>query len=1068
MNFFDGEVSRRRAVSLRGQSGKQENSRTIVERARQERASRERQRIQEEKAIILQRHIRGFLDIKRARILFKAELDKLLKTEVDSDNRLRSRETFDNYVMRVLRLFLFISHSCFVRGLDNYEQEKLFSVCRLLLKWMNFLEPRNTNSGRVFPTGVVTVVKLLGRLYATCIYFLSNMARSFKETQQETTKTVISLCCLIVEPKLHMKLFGTEQSLNSLQELLDCAMRLNVYQFFRAWILSLIDEAWKSEKVLQDVFYLMLEPLKTHFPSVPRHRREVFLRLFSMTNFSSSLSRSTLSYILSCLSIRELVQELATGGGVFIYSLPVCFTSEKEILGLLGNLMYLNEHILQSTDKEDSNFMASYVILLGACVNFLKDRKILMDGEEFLNLSNSAEKEDWGSISQHLLSLMKSFFKIDNIRKLFRSLLFKSENNRVELSTILSLCKFTWHFSRLDSSLEHNLITALAFWPVSDSQEHILSRLWPFCGLEEDKELFSNNNYLYSLGERSVLFTIFCRAFTRLVYFQDNEEFYQKQKPFSLEKVKEIASLVKQILFRALWSTSGTLNPAPNPTHIFDGVDGALEATARLLAVLHSRDSKQRFTKDGFWEAGNGIFFSDSFIIDAAKSFLESEHFSEDRSWFEQMDEGFIPSRTSAIKRNVNTIQLSNAARNILRLAPFMIPFESRLKIFHYWIEREREQIDISVHGFAGVFEQSGTWVTIRRGFLVEDAFAALNSMRERLKQTIRVKFIDSYGLEEAGIDGGGVFKEFMHELVAQAFSPSHYGLFRATTEGKLYPNPASHVLVGSIHLEMFEFLGRILGKALFDRILVDLHFATFFLSKLLGEPNYTDDLESLDPEMYKNLMYLKHCDRKTVEEMSLTFTIMDNEYSGGQEVPLVPNGESIPVTVENRIEYINRVAHYRMNVQIRKQCDAFLRGLCDVVQRQWIRIFSPRELQLLISGATERIDLIDMKRYCHYSGGYHEQHPVIQWFWEVFEGLGPDKQSALLQFVTSSPRAPLLGFRYLNPAFTIHQAEADDSRLPTASTCMNLLKLPKYSSKEILKKKLLYALETHTGFNLS
>jgi ubiquitin-protein ligase E3 C len=274
--------------------------------------------------------------------------------------------------------------------------------------------------------------------------------------------------------------------------------------------------------------------------------------------------------------------------------------------------------------------------------------------------------------------------------------------------------------------------------------------------------------------------------------------------------------------------------------------------------------------------------------------------------------------------------------------------------------------------------------------------------------------------------------------------------------------------LVGPIHLEMFEFLGRILGKAIFDRILVDLPLATFFLSKLLGEPNYTDDLESLDPEMYRNLMYLKHCDRKTVEEMNLTFTIMDNEYEGGKEVPLIPNGKDIPVTVENRIEYINRVAHYRMNVQIKQQCDAFLRGLCDVVNRQWIRIFSPHEMQLLISGVTEKINVIDLKRNCHYSGGYHESHPVIIWFWEVFEELPVEKQANLLQFVTSSPRAPLLGFRYLDPAFTIHKAEADDSRLPTASTCMNLLKLPQYSSKQVLKNKLLYAIETHTGFDLS
>jgi hypothetical protein len=529
---------------------------------------------------------------------------------------------------------------------------------------------------------------------------------------------------------------------------------------------------------------------------------------------------------------------------------------------LLENLVYMTEYILDSSQKEDISFMASYVILLSSCTNYLQFDKSNMkreddDLKQKKKLEGIVQMDEMDSLYQQLLNLIKSFFKIENIRIVFRTLLWETDA-RVESqsSTVVRLTNFMWHFARMDVGLEHNLITALAFWPVKKDQQHVLEKLWPLCGLEQDTELFSNNKY--SLGERSVPFTLFCRAFTRLVYFQDNEEFYQKQSPFSLEKVRNIASLVKQVLFRALWSPSGSINPSPNPDFVFHHVDGALEAAARLLAVLRSRDSKQRFTQKGFWEVGNGIFVSDTFTVDAAKSVMEWEP-EDSISWFEQMDEGLYPSRNNmSMKRNANMLQLSNAARNILRLAPFMIPFESRLKIFHYWIQKEKEQVDLSVHGVFGVFEQSGTWVTVRRDFIVEDAFAALNSMRDRLKQTIRLKFIDTHGLEEAGIDGGGVFKEFMHQLIAQAFSPSLYGLFRATTEGKLYPNPASHVLVGPIHLEMFEFLGRILGKAIFDRILVDLPLATFFLSKLLGEPNYTDDLESLDPEMYRNLMYLK------------------------------------------------------------------------------------------------------------------------------------------------------------------------------------------------------------------
>jgi len=40
--------------------------------------------------------------------------------------------------------------------------------------------------------------------------------------------------------------------------------------------------------------------------------------------------------------------------------------------------------------------------------------------------------------------------------------------------------------------------------------------------------------------------------------------------------------------------------------------------------------------------------------------------------------------------------------------------------------------------------------------------------------------------------------------------------------------------------------------------------------------------------------------------------------------------------------------------------------------------------------------------------------------------------------------------------------------RLPSAATCMNLLKLPKYDSEEMLKEKLLYAIRSNSGFELS
>jgi ubiquitin-protein ligase E3 C len=73
-----------------------------------------------------------------------------------------------------------------------------------------------------------------------------------------------------------------------------------------------------------------------------------------------------------------------------------------------------------------------------------------------------------------------------------------------------------------------------------------------------------------------------------------------------------------------------------------------------------------------------------------------------------------------------------------------------------------------------------------------------------------------------------------------------------------------------------------------------------------------------------------------------------------------------------------------------------------------------------------------------------------------------------VLKYVTSTPRAPLLGFSQLNPRFSIRDAGGDEQRLPSTSTCINLLKMPRYSTASTLKQKLLYAINSGAGFDLS
>lgn len=135
--------------------------------------------------------------------------------------------------------------------------------------------------------------------------------------------------------------------------------------------------------------------------------------------------------------------------------------------------------------------------------------------------------------------------------------------------------------------------------------------------------------------------------------------------------------------------------------------------------------------------------------------------------------------------------------------------------------------------------------------------------------------------------------------------------------------------------------------------------------------------------------------------------------------------------------------------------------------------MFNQSELQTLIGGARQSIDLRDLRKHTIYGGVYvigddNEEHPSIKMFWDVMDKMSDDERGQVLKFVTSTPRAPLLGFGSLNPRFSIRDGGGDTTRLPSTSTCVNLLKLPIFKDPNTLKTKLLQAVNSGAGFDLS
>ncbi|KAM6323937.1 E3 ubiquitin-protein ligase HACE1 isoform 4-T4 [Aegotheles albertisi] len=326
-----------------------------------------------------------------------------------------------------------------------------------------------------------------------------------------------------------------------------------------------------------------------------------------------------------------------------------------------------------------------------------------------------------------------------------------------------------------------------------------------------------------------------------------------------------------------------------------------------------------------------------------------------------------------------------------------------------------------------------------------------------KLKQGIAVRFHGEEGM------GQGVVREWFDILSSEIVNPD-YALFTQSADGTTF-QPNSNSSVNPDHLNYFRFAGQILGLALNHRQLVNIYFTRSFYKHILGIPVNYQDVASIDPEYAKNLQWILDNDISDLG-LELTFSVETDVFGAMEEVPLKPGGASILVMQENKAEYVQLVTELRMTRAIQPQINAFLQGFHMFIPPSLIQLFDEYELELLLSGMPE-IDVNDWLKNTEYTSGYERGDQVIQWFWDVVEELTQEERVLLLQFVTGSSRVPHGGFAHIMGGsglqnFTIAAVPYTANLLPTSSTCINMLKLPEYPSKEILKDRLLVAL--HCG----
>ncbi|KAL0793741.1 hypothetical protein Bca101_065118 [Brassica carinata] len=358
--------------------------------------------------------------------------------------------------------------------------------------------------------------------------------------------------------------------------------------------------------------------------------------------------------------------------------------------------------------------------------------------------------------------------------------------------------------------------------------------------------------------------------------------------------------------------------------------------------------------------------------------------------------------------------------------------------------------------------------ISVRRAYILEDSY---NQLRMRSNQELKGRLTVHFQGEE-GIDAGGLTREWYQLLSRVIFDKGALLFTTVGNDSTFQPNPNS--VYQTEHLSYFKFVGRVVGKALFDGQLLDVHFTRSFYKHILGVKVTYHDIEAIDPDYYKALKWMLENDISDV--LDLTFSVDADEeklilYEKTEvtDHELIPGGRNIKVTEENKHEYVDLIAEHRLTTAIRPQINAFLEGFSELILKDLISIFNDKELELLISGLPD-IDLDNLRANTEYSG-YSPGSPVIQWFWEVVQGLSKEDKARLLQFVTGTSKVPLEGFSALQgisgaQKFQIHKAYGSANHLPSAHTCFNQLDLPEYPSKEHLQERLLLAIhEASEGF---
>ncbi|CAI4222366.1 unnamed protein product [Auanema sp. JU1783] len=263
------------------------------------------------------------------------------------------------------------------------------------------------------------------------------------------------------------------------------------------------------------------------------------------------------------------------------------------------------------------------------------------------------------------------------------------------------------------------------------------------------------------------------------------------------------------------------------------------------------------------------------------------------------------------------------------------------------------------------------------------------------------------------------------------------------------------------MRLNAFRNVGRVMGLCLAQGELFPIKLCRHIFKFILDRPIGWLDLQFYDLQLFNSLRQVLLSREEDFDPLSLRFLDEATDGISIKTTPLKLNGEDIPVTKDNVVEYVHRLISSRLSGPDNLKClNAIKQGVHDVLPVEALRVLNAEDMRLMICGS-DTICITTLQYRTSFSDESHSSSDTIDkfkdWFWSVFESLSNQEKQDLLFFWTGAPSLPPSS---LYPYPTVMIRPPDDLYLPTANTCISRLYVPLYSTRKILKNKLLLAIK--------